>query len=144
MVEKRYPILRVLAVLLKVVGIIFGVFTLFGTLGACLAGALAGSLSGNLGESFGFGDFGQLGVLGGLLLGLYVLFIGGILTISLLASGEQIDVLIALEENSRAIRLMMEDQRRAAQPATAPPTPSFTPSITPRPAPPSTPSSPTA
>lgn len=134
MVEKRFPILRILAVLFKIAGVLVGVFAVIGALGACLAGTLTGGMMGGFGNGFGFGD-ASVGVLGGLLLGLNVLLVGGFFALALLASGEQIDVLIALEENTRVVRMMMEEQKRAAQPLSAPPAQGFTPSITPRPVP---------
>ncbi|MDW8396515.1 MAG: hypothetical protein RMM31_09765, partial [Anaerolineae bacterium] len=84
-----------------------------------------------------FGDITTQGVLLGFVFAGLVLIGGGLTALGLIAQAELFDLFIALEENTRATRRLMEAERREA---VAPPV--FTPSLTPRPAPPPAPGAP--
>ena len=88
---KKYKALRTIASILKVVGIIYGVLTILGALGACIAlGA---------GASYMYDE--GLGIIMGILYGLLILIIGGIAALMMYAGGELIYLLIDVEENTR-------------------------------------------
>ncbi|MCS7178027.1 MAG: zinc ribbon domain-containing protein [Anaerolineae bacterium] len=102
-VPRRFPILRVLSILYKVLGGIGAAITLLLTIGTCIL-FIAGSpgmegLEQELGTPLPLVS----GVIGGLILGLITLVSGGLAAMALYAAGEFIALLLALEENTRAI-----------------------------------------
>lgn len=116
--EKRYAGLRLAGTVFKVLGIIVGVITILGALGICLTSILGGaamdSLAGGLGGDTGvMGSVG--GVVGGVIGGLVALIYGGAMGLGLYASGEMMQLLVAMEENTRATAMML--QTREAPPA---------------------------
>ncbi|MCS7283019.1 MAG: zinc ribbon domain-containing protein [Anaerolineae bacterium] len=97
-VEKRYPVLRVLSVVYKVLGGIVGGLTLLAAIAFCVAG-FAGSAA--------FEDLGIFpslgGAIGGLVAGFVLLLYGGFIAITLYAGGEFVSLLISIEENIRTL-----------------------------------------
>lgn len=102
MKTNRYPVLRVVAVVYKVLGIILGILTV---LGACSAPFMGSSLFGQLGVS---GDARGLGIVGGLVTGLVILLYGGFSALFLYAAGEVLTLLMDLEANTRTTAALLE------------------------------------
>ncbi|MFN3762518.1 MAG: hypothetical protein ACK4WK_04860, partial [Anaerolineae bacterium] len=90
--EKRYPILRVLSVIYKVLGGIVAALTALGAIGVCIAGIAGGSALGDLGRGFGTPMPAIGGVVGGIITGLFLLLYGGFIAVTLYASGEMISL----------------------------------------------------
>lgn len=102
-VQKRYPILRVLGVIFKVLGGIVAAFTILGAVGICIAGIVGGTFLGDLERQLGTPLPGLGGVAGGIIMGLLVILYGGFIAITLFASGELISLFISMEENIRSL-----------------------------------------
>jgi len=95
--EKKFAALRTIAVILKVIAWIVAVFTVIGFFGMLVGGA---ALS-QLGSRYGQGSMMPFGIMGGVAMAFYILIIGIIWFISLLAGAELIMVILAIEENTR-------------------------------------------
>lgn len=111
--EKRYAGLRLAGTIYKVLGIIIGILTILGALGICIAsiagGAAMDSLAGGLGGDAGLmGSVG--GVVSGLIGGLVALLYGGAMALGLYAFGEMMQLMVAMEENTRATAMMLQRQ----------------------------------
>lgn len=102
-VQKRYPILRTLGVILKVLGGIVAALTILGAVGICIAGIAGGAALGDLERELGTPLPGIGGVAGGIIMGLFVLLYGGFAAITTFASGEMVSLLISMEENIRSL-----------------------------------------
>ncbi len=102
-VERRYPVLRVLGVIYKVLGGIVGALTVLIALGACIFGIAGGAVLGALERDLGTPLPGISGVVGGLITGLIVLLYGGFIAITLYAGGEVVFLFISMEENLRSL-----------------------------------------
>jgi hypothetical protein len=106
-VEKRYPVLRVLSVVYKVLGGIVAGLTVLGTLGVCIAGIAGGAALGNFGRDLGLPI---AGVLSGLVTGLVVLLYGGFAAVTLFGAGEMISAFLSIEENTRLTASMLQQR----------------------------------
>lgn len=99
--EKRYPFLRAMSVIYKVLGGITAGLTLIGVLFSCIAGFTSGSAFEEL------GDLGLIpgvaGAIGGLITGFFVLLYGGFIAITLFGVGDMIDLSLSIEENIRSM-----------------------------------------
>lgn len=126
--EKRYKVLRFVATLWKILAWIALALGVLGSFGALLGGILGG-----LGPQF-WRDLGLNPAIfgsGGVIIGIIGFLIGLIMTalqfLVLYATGEIFSVLIAIEENTRATQLSLQQlsQETAAEPSsyTPPPTP---------------------
>ncbi len=126
--EKRYKVLRFVATLWKILAWIALALGVLGSFGALLGGILGG-----LGPQF-WRDLGLNPAIfgsGGVIIGIIGFLIGLIMTalqfLVLYATGEIFSVLIAIEENTRATQLSLQQlsQESAAEPSsyTPPPTP---------------------
>ncbi len=102
-VEKRYPILRVLSVIYKVLGGIVAAFTILGVIGSCIVGIAGGTALGELERELGTPLPGIGGMLGGIIAGLIILLYGGFAALFLYAFGELISLFISMEENIRSL-----------------------------------------
>jgi hypothetical protein len=102
-VERRYPALRVLSGLYKVLGGIVGALTVLGALGACIFGIAGGAAMGALEQELGTPIPGIGGVVGGVVTGLLILLYGGSIAVTLYAGGELVSLLISIEENIRSV-----------------------------------------
>lgn len=121
--ERKYAGLRLAGTVYKVLGIIVGVITILAALGICVTSLLGGAAMNSLAGDFGgnAGMMGSLGgVLGGLLGGLFALIYGGAMALGLYAFGEMMQLMIALEENTRATAAVLM-QRHEAPPVVAGP-----------------------
>ncbi|MCX7856171.1 MAG: hypothetical protein N2556_09435, partial [Anaerolineae bacterium] len=102
-VQKRYPILRTLSVIYKILGGIVAAFTILGAIGFCIAGIAGGTVLGDLERELGTPLPGIGGVAGGIIGGLFVLLYGGFVAITLYAFGEMVSLFISMEENIRSL-----------------------------------------
>ena len=109
--EKRYRALRLVGTLYKILGAIVLVLAIIAAIGVCLAGILGGQALSEFSRDYG-GDFRNLGVfsgaLGGIISGVFTLIGGGIGGLTLFATGEAIYLLMDIEENTRAARLVVQ------------------------------------
>ncbi|MDT8899018.1 MAG: hypothetical protein ACPLUL_11680 [Thermanaerothrix sp.] len=100
--EKRFGALRVIGIIFKVLGVIVFLIALIAAVAALVGGAA---------RMLGPGDWRfmmrGLGVLGSL----WILLWGAISAVFLYGIGEVLDLLIAVEENTRATRLLLERER---------------------------------
>jgi hypothetical protein len=99
-VERRYPILRTLSVIYKVLGGIAGALTLLVSIGTCIAAIAGGAMFGEMGRQLGIQIPGMGGVVGGVILGLISLLYGGFAALTLYGAGELINLFISMEEHS--------------------------------------------
>ncbi len=104
MQTNRYPVLRVVAVIYKVLGVILAILTV---LGACSMPFLGNSLF----RQLGFGDMRGMGFFGGVVSGFLTLLYGGFSALFLYAAGEIFTLLIDLEANTRATAALLERQQ---------------------------------
>jgi hypothetical protein len=97
--EKKYRILRIVATIWKVLAWIVLVLSV---LGGCLTFALGvmGGAAASRNDALGLGLGG--GLIGGGITALIAIFFGVLYFVSLYAFAELVDVMIALEENTRA------------------------------------------
>lgn len=102
MKTNRYPVLRIVAVVYKVLGIILGILTV---LGACSIPFIGGSLFGQLGVDE---EIRGLGIVGGLVIGLVILLYGSLNALFLYAAGEVLTLLMDLEANTRTTAALLE------------------------------------
>lgn len=106
--EKRYRALRIVGTMYKIIGGVVLILALVSAVGACLAGILGGASLSQFSQDFG-NNLGRMGLfgpaLGGILAGLGMLIFGGLGGLTLFATGEGIYLLLAIEENTRAVAL---------------------------------------
>lgn len=105
MKTNRYPVLRIVATIYKVVGIILALLTV---LGACSAPFMGGSFFNQAGLGR---EMGGLGIIGGLVTGFIILLYGGFSALFLYAAGEVLVLLTDLEANTRATVELLERSR---------------------------------
>ncbi len=96
--EKRFTVLRTISVLLKIIAWVVAVLTIIGFLVMLVGGAALSQLGSHYGAPC------LLGPLGGVAMAFYILVLGAIWFISLLAGAELILVILAIEENTRALK----------------------------------------
>lgn len=125
MPEKRYRALRTVATIYKVLGWIVGVITILSVIGVCLISVLGGAAFSDLGRQFdlpmgGLG-MGMGGILSGIVAGVGIILYGGLITLTLFAVGEGIDLAIAIETNTRTTAALLQQTQRPAP--TQPPAP---------------------
>ena len=115
--EKRYRALRLVGMMYKILGAVVLVLAIIGAIGVCLAGILGGQALSEFSRDFG-GDFRNLGIysgaLGGIISGVITLIGGGIGGLTLFATGEAIYLLMDIEENTRAARLVVKQAETPA------------------------------
>src|SRR5574337_1153094 len=111
--EKRYRALRTIGTIYKVLAAIVAVITLLSILGLCATSILGGVGQAAFSRGSGAGVFG--GVLGALIFSVVGIIYGGAVSLTLYAVGEGIDLLLALEENTRITAMLL--QRQAGTPA---------------------------
>jgi len=99
MKTNRYPVLRVIALIYKVLAVILAVLTV---LGACSVPFMGRSL---------FRGAGLEDVVGGLITGLVLLIYGGMIALFLYATGEAITLLMDIEANTRITAELLERSR---------------------------------
>jgi len=102
-VQKRYPFLRVLSIIYKVLGGIAAALTILGAIGICVVMIAGGAALGDLERELGTPLPGIGGVAGGIIGGLFVLLYGGFIAVTLYAFGEMLSLFISMEENIRSL-----------------------------------------
>ncbi len=100
-VPRRFPVLRILSTIYRVLGWIIAVLTALSSLATCIISIAGAGAAASFGEDLGLPIvFG--GVMSGVVGGLITLLIGGLFAVSMLSAGEMISLLLAIEENTRA------------------------------------------
>lgn len=103
--EKKFTALRIVSVIFKVLAWIVAVFTIIGFVVMLVGGAAMSSMMGRgYGGYGGYGGLGTLGAFGGVGLAFGILIYGAFVFVSLLAAAEMILVILAIEENTRALK----------------------------------------
>lgn len=111
--ERRYPALRIIGTIYKILGGVAGLITIVVVLALCASSVVGGAALPALGRQVGrdMAFAGLLsGLLGGLLLSAFALIYGGGIALTLYALGEGIYLLLALEENTRATVMLLQQQ----------------------------------
>lgn len=98
--EKKFRVLRVVASIWKIVAWLVLVLGVLGGCGALATALMTSSQFPRQSSAFGVGMLG--GVLGGVVMAVGAILLGVFYFISLYAVAELIDVVLALEENTRA------------------------------------------
>jgi hypothetical protein len=93
--EKKYRTLRTVSVILKIIAWVVAALTVIGFIAMLVGGAALAQFGGRYGGVGGFGPFGAVGI------AFYVLIIGTIWFLTLLAAADLILVILAIEENTR-------------------------------------------
>ncbi len=99
-VQKKYPILRALSTIYKVLGGIVAVLTTLGAIGFCIAMMVGGAATVGLERELGTP---LPGIASGIVGGLFVLLYGGFIAVTLYAFGEMVSLFISMEENIRSL-----------------------------------------
>ncbi len=94
--EKKFRTLRTVSLILKVVAWIIAALTVIGFIALLVGGAALAQFGGRYSGVGSLGPFGAVGV------AFYILIIGTIWFLSILAGAELILVILAIEENTRA------------------------------------------
>ncbi|KPJ74274.1 hypothetical protein AMJ52_01185 [candidate division TA06 bacterium DG_78] len=94
--EKKFNILRIISVIFKVIAWVVAVFTVIGFFAMLVGGAALSQFTHRYGA-----DYFPFGAFGGVAIAFYILILGAIWFISLLAGAELIMVILAIEENTR-------------------------------------------
>src|SRR4030042_1683576 len=118
--ERRYHALRTIATIYRVLGYIVAVLTILSILAICGLSVISGTAFQTISQDLGVNTraSGVAGsIFGGLIVSLIVLIYGGVVAISLIAFGEGIYLLIAVEENTRKPALLLQNQPKATPPA---------------------------
>jgi len=127
--EKKFKILRFIGTVYKLLGIITAVLTVLGAAGFCLTSLLGGAIFDQIQRELGnLGPVGLMGgAAGGVIIGGFLLVWGAIVAVMLLAAGEGIFLLLALEENTRTTADCMRQFSLAQSPAQTYPTETYMP-----------------
>jgi hypothetical protein len=96
-VEQKYKALRTISVVFKIVAWIIAVFTIIGFFVMIIGGAALSSYGGR------YGAPNIMGPMWGIFMAFYILVVGAISFISFLAAADLILVVLAIEENTRAL-----------------------------------------
>lgn len=100
--EKKFTALRIISVIFKVLAWIVAVVTIIGFIVMLIGGAAMGSM---MGRGYGgYGGLGSLGAFGGIGMAFFILIYGAFAFVSLLAAADMILVILAIEENTRALK----------------------------------------
>ena len=108
--ERKYRALRTIGTIYKILGIIIGVLTLLSILGFCATSVMGvgGAALGRDASAFFGGAFG--GAVGTVIFAVFATLYGGGLAVTMYALGEGVDLLIALEENTRMTASLLEQR----------------------------------
>jgi hypothetical protein len=113
--QQRYRPLRTIGTIFRILGYICLVLTIITVIGICGGSVLFGTaIESNL-QQYG-GNTTGLGVVGGAFWGVFLslgaIIYGGIASLSLIAIGEGIYLLISIEENTRKTAYLVENQNK--------------------------------
>lgn len=98
--EKKFKILRIVAFIWKIAAWVILVLSVLGGCAALVMALTAGNQLARQSSALGLGPLG--GAAGGIIIAILALLVGVFYFISLYAVAEMIDVVLALEENTRA------------------------------------------
>ena len=115
--ERRYHALRTIANIYRVLGYITLVLTILAVIAICGMSVLGGSALNSFAQQYGRpinGSGWVGGLLGGVIATIFVIIYGGVVSLALIAFGEGIYLLIAVEENTRKTALLVENQKMIA------------------------------
>ncbi len=98
--EKKFRVLRIVAFIWKVVAWVILVSSVLGGCGALVMTLMTGNQLARQSSALGLGMLG--GAVSGIVIAIIAIFVGIFYFISLYAVAEIIDVVLALEENTRA------------------------------------------
>ncbi len=107
--EKRYTGLRTIGTIYKILGGLAGIITILVALGFCAFSLMAGASPSSLNRELAAAGL-MGGVISGILGSVFVIIYGGGIALTLYAAGEAIYLLIALEENTRATMLAIQQR----------------------------------
>ena len=93
--QPKFKALRTISVIFKILAWVVAVFTIIGFFVMLVGGAALSQLGSR------YGAPGLLGPLGGVAMAFYILIIGALWFISLLAAADLILVILTIEENTR-------------------------------------------
>jgi hypothetical protein len=96
-VQTKFKTLRLVSVILRIIAWIVAALAIIGFIALLVGGAALSQFGGR----YGLGAIGPYGAIG---IAFYVLIIGAIWFISLLAGADMIMVLLAIEENTRTAK----------------------------------------
>jgi hypothetical protein len=118
--ERRYKVLRFIATMMKVVGILTGILAILGAISICgiftSSGLAFEQILRNFGQDTrGFGAFA--GILGGLFAGILPIILGASLALIMYAGGEAVNLQIDIEENTRSTVWYLQNQHRSSTPS---------------------------
>lgn len=108
--DKRFTALRVIATVFKILAWISLILGLLGAIGALIAGFSLSSQQGLLGLDFG-------GPLAAIAMFIVTLIIAIVYFMILYAAGESIYLFLSIEENTRRMAYLMQQQYTSQQPA---------------------------
>lgn len=113
--HKRYRVLRLLGTIYKMLGILTGLITLMIAVGACVSILAGGAAFEQVGRQLGQ-EYQAISMISGVL-SAFIALIGVIygtgIALALYAAGELIDLLIALETNTRTTAWVLQQQHKA-------------------------------
>lgn len=93
--EPKFKTLRIVSVIFKIIAWVIAALTVIGFIAMLVGGAALAQFGSRYG---GFGAFGPFGAVG---IAFYILLIGAVWFVSLLAGADLIMVILAIEENTR-------------------------------------------
>ena len=108
--EKKFKILRIVATIWKVLAWIVLVLSVLGGCANIVFGVMLGAGARNTGNALGLSAFGALG---GVIIALVAIFFGVLYFIFLYAFAEIVDVMLALEENTRSTAEQLKNIAKA-------------------------------
>jgi hypothetical protein len=120
--EKRYGVLRIIATIYKVLGVLAAIIALLVSLGLCASSVVGGAALGGLGRDNS--ALAASGMVGGFIAGIVVILYGAFLTLTLYAFGDGIYLLLALEENTRTTATLLKKMQSGESPMPSAPPPS--------------------
>jgi hypothetical protein len=94
--ERKFRTLRTVSVIFKIIAWVVAALTVIGFIAMLVGGAALAQFGGRYGGMGALGPFGAVGI------AFYILIIGAIWFVSLLAGADLIMVILAIEENTRA------------------------------------------
>lgn len=111
--EKRFKVLRTIGNIYKILGIIIAAITILVALGICAASFLGSAAVARYTRDFGNMPFPYLpragGALAGVIGAIFAILYGGMMAISFYGLGEGVELLIAMEENTRKSAELLDE-----------------------------------
>jgi hypothetical protein len=118
--QERYKALRLVATIMKLLGILTGILAILGAISVCGIFASSGSVIDQFLREFGYNSRSLglfAGVIGGLLTSILPIMAGATLALILYAGGEAINLQIDIEENTRSTVWYLQNQYMSSKPS---------------------------